>query len=111
MIVLEKVYTKTLENRLGLTKNAQMLFEEVSNKDFPIFDFKRETKENELVVLTSLILQKHNIFVQLNLDLDLWMKFIDKIQAGYNPVAYHNKSHAADVAQTLYYFLLGGDWK
>jgi len=33
---------------------------------------------------------------------------MDKIQTGYNPVAYHNKTHAADVAQTMYYFIIGG---
>jgi hypothetical protein len=34
----------------------------------------------------------------LNVDLDKWLKFIDKIQQGYNPVAYHNATHGADVA-------------
>jgi len=63
LIVLEKVYTKTLESRLGLSVKAQKLFEKVSDGDFPIFDFKkRETQENELVCLSSLILQKHNIY-------------------------------------------------
>ena len=38
------------------------------------------------------------------------MNFIQKIENGYNPVAYHNKTHAADVAQTMYYFLVGGEW-
>lgn len=40
MIILEKVYTKTLETRLGLSKNALMLFEKVHEKDFEIFEFK-----------------------------------------------------------------------
>ena len=44
------------------------------------------------------------------IDLDKWLKFIERIQNGYNPVSYHNKTHAADVAQTLYYFLVGGEW-
>ena len=34
---------------------------------------------------------------------------MDKIQAGYNIVPYHNKTHAADVAQTMYYFIMGND--
>lgn len=55
-------------------------------------------------------MQKHNVFSQLHIDLDTWLKFIDKINEGYNIVPYHNKTHAADVAQTLYYFLIGGDW-
>jgi len=62
MIILEKVYTKTLETRFNLSKNAQSMFEKISEKDFDIFEFKRETKDNELVILPSLILQKHNVF-------------------------------------------------
>lgn len=56
MIILEKVYTKTLETWFGLSKNAQMLFEKIGEKDFDIFEFKWETKDNELVTLSSLIL-------------------------------------------------------
>ena len=32
------------------------------------------------------------------------MSFISKIQSGYKDVAYHNKTHGADVCQTLYYY-------
>lgn len=40
----------------------------------------------------------------------MWLRFIDVIQTGYNPVPYHNKTHAADVSQTMYYFITGGEW-
>lgn len=33
------------------------------------------------------------------------MTFISKIQGGYKDVTYHNKTHGADVCQTVYYFL------
>jgi len=46
----------------------------------------------------------------MKIDQDMWLTFIEKISSGYQPVAYHNKTHAADVAQTLYYFIMGGDW-
>jgi len=46
----------------------------------------------------------------LHIDVDNWYNFILKVQEGYNFVPYHNKTHAADVAQTLYYFVMGGDW-
>jgi hypothetical protein len=36
--------------------------------------------------------------------------FLKKIQAGYNNVSYHNATHAADVAQTSYYFLASCDY-
>lgn len=39
-----------------------------------------------------------------------FLSFMDKISSGYNLVKYHNKTHAADVAQTLYYFVINGNW-
>lgn len=31
------------------------------------------------------------------------MRFIVKIQSGYKDIAYHNKTHAADLSQTAYF--------
>ena len=31
------------------------------------------------------------------------MRFINKIQSGYKDIPYHNKTHAADLAQTAYF--------
>ena len=57
-----------------------------------------------------MILQKHMIYESLNwIDVERWLKFIEKIQDGYNPVSYHNKTHAADVAQTIYYFFINSE--
>ncbi len=33
------------------------------------------------------------------------MPFISKIQSGYKNVTYHNKTHGADVCQTVYYYM------
>ena len=35
--------------------------------------------------------------------MDCFMRFITKIQSGYKDIAYHNKTHAADLAQTAYF--------
>lgn len=36
---------------------------------------------------------------------------MDKITSGYNRnVNYHNSTHASDVCQTLYYFIINGNW-
>jgi hypothetical protein len=47
----------------------------------------------------------------LDIKLEKFIASMEKIQSGYNKVTYHNKTHATDVAQTIYYFLMkGGDW-
>jgi len=43
-------------DRLGLTAGAEKLMEKVSEKDFEIFELKRETKDNELVTMASMLL-------------------------------------------------------
>lgn len=36
---------------------------------------------------------------------------MDKLSSGYNAhVKYHNKTHAADVTQTLYYMVMNSNW-
>lgn len=64
---------------------------------FDIFDFKDQVNDNELTTLASMLFQKHALFTTLNINLDKFLTFINKIQAGYNIVPYHNKTHAADV--------------
>ena len=39
---------------------------------------------------------------------DPYLRFLDKLRAGYNPMPYHNKTHATDLAQGLFYFLING---
>jgi len=39
-----------------------------------------------------------------NLGLEVFLNFIRKIQGGYKDIPYHNKTHAADLVQSFYYF-------
>lgn len=61
-IILEAVYSKKLEQILNLSKSAMKMMEDVAKMDFDIFAFKRETNDNELVCLSSMILNKHQVF-------------------------------------------------
>jgi hypothetical protein len=77
----------------------------VDTFEFDIMKLKDMTKENELVIVSNIIFHKCSLFGPLKINPEVFIKFISKIQAGYNDVAYHNKTHAADVAQTYYYFI------
>ena len=39
------------------------------------------------------------------------MPFLKELQKRYKNITYHNKTHAADLAQTFYYFCITGDLK
>lgn len=75
--------------------------------DFDIFKVKELTEDRELTIVTSHILAKHSIFNLINFE--NYKKFMNLIQKGYKDITYHNKTHAADLCQTFYYFLTSCD--
>lgn len=55
MILLEKLVSTNLGSRLGVSEDAQEMVNNADKIDFDIFDFKAETKSNELVVFMSMV--------------------------------------------------------
>lgn len=64
-----------------------------------------------MYVLTSYLLNKHDLFKAMKMDPEVFFRFITRIQDYYNHsfIEYHNKTHGADVCQTSYFFLEGCD--
>ena len=78
--------------------------------DFNVFDLKRATHGNELYVLINYLLQRHDLLrgrsaavggssKSIQIDREKFRAYSFLIQSKYNHVAYHNKTHAADVTQ------------
>lgn len=109
IIVLNRKSSR-LQNKMNITKKARELFEDADSLDFDIFDFSRETHGGELVALTNLLFEKHDLFKSLKISNSKFLNFTRTIQSGYKKVQYHNKTHGTDVAQTLYCFLMKGNW-
>jgi hypothetical protein len=77
----------------------------IENLDFNIFELKTVSGGNELVLVINHLMEINDFYEKLNITKDKFRKYSMIIQKLYNPVSYHNKTHAADVAQTSYYFL------
>lgn len=110
VIVIRNRKSSALQSRMSITNKAREMFEKVDTLDFNIFDFKEEMKESELVTLATMLFEKHDLFKGCKINNSKFINFTITIQRGYKPVQYHNKTHGADVAQTLYFFLMKGDW-
>jgi hypothetical protein len=82
---------------LKLTKKINEILSKVDKLDFDIFDLQCESKEDEIPVLMNHIFTRDDIFNALNIRQDVFFKFTRFIQGGYKPIAYHNKTHGADV--------------
>ena len=114
MFIQSKLQSIDIDSKLNLSFESKEMLDYVATIDeFNIFDFKSEVNEEELYVLSSFILHKHDIFANCKIDPEVYFKFIKRIQNGYNPkwIEYHNKTHGADVCQTSYFFLEGCDFR
>jgi hypothetical protein len=83
---------------LQITASMQEELDKISTVEFNIFTVRKTTLENELVTVATYLLHQEQLFSSLNINMETWMRFITKIQSGYKDIAYHNKTHAADLA-------------
>jgi len=71
---------------------------------------KKIAKDDELFYMTTYVFQINNLFECLNINQVIFYNFIKRIQSGYRANPYHNALHAADVVQTVHYFLTTGGY-
>ncbi|CDW90418.1 3 5-cyclic nucleotide phosphodiesterase family protein [Stylonychia lemnae] len=93
-----------IDEMLVLNEQAKAELENLQKLEFNIFKIQDYTQQNELITVTSYILAQQNIFQTIQLQYKTFRNFISKVQSGYKDVTYHNKTHAADLSQTFYYF-------
>lgn len=107
----KKISVVDIEDRLSLTPDISDMLDKVNTLDFDIFNFKELTNEREMFVLSSYLMNQHNLFRAFRMDPEVYFKFITRIQDNYNPrfILYHNKTHGTDVCQTTYFFTNGCD--
>lgn len=84
---------------LGLSADAQTELRKLETLDFNIFKLQAFTRENELMVVSTVILQKEGIFHKLSVKQEAFLRFEEHIQRHYFDIPYHNKTHGADVCQ------------
>jgi len=109
--IQSKIKTIDIDEKLNLNSQTKTMLNKADSLSFNIFDFKDLVEEKELYVLTSYLLNKHDLFRAMKMDPEVFFSFIVRIQDYYNHsfIEYHNKTHGADVCQTSYFFLEGCD--
>ena len=86
---------------LTLNKAAINMLNLADFDEFDIFKLRELTDGNEMLSLLPWLLSKRNCFAKVELDLQRLVQFTVKIQDGYKNITYHNKTHGADLCQTL----------
>jgi hypothetical protein len=72
---------------------------------FDVFKLNSASGGQPLIPLVMSIFDQHGFYDRFHLRPDRLATVLGTVQAGYGPVPYHNRMHAADVTQTLYCLL------
>ena len=99
---------KIILDWIGANDDAHKELQKCDTYDFNIFKLREYTEGREMEATLSFILAKRDCLANTTVDTKKMMNFVRAIQAGYKNVPYHNKTHGADLCQTINYFLTTG---
>lgn len=99
---------KIVTEMLSLNDASKEELMKIDQLDFNIFKLRELTDGKELTATLCFILAKRDCFAKTSIDINKMINFITAIQNGYKNVTYHNKTHGADLCQTLNAFLTQG---
>lgn len=86
----------------------ELLFSQKSeNWNFEIYSFFDLARENTLQFISYYLFNKHGLLNKFHIDQKVFLKFFNKIEAGYLSYnnLYHNHLHAAEVLQSCHYIV------
>ena len=78
-------------------RGIEQCLSKLDSFEFDIFSLKRISTGKELIILGYEIAHRHNLIESNNIQKVDYISFLQGIQQSYNNVAYHSKTHAADV--------------
>jgi hypothetical protein len=83
----------------NIQKNIHMMedLKLISSLHFDIFHLRQISSGNELVISINYLMEINDYYAKLKIDPVKFRKYSIVIQQMYNPIPYHNKTHAADV--------------
>lgn len=93
---------------MKLNDEAKEELDKVDEFEFDIFKLRDVTNANELVTLLSYLVVHQGLHKTGKVDFERLLNYMTAIQSGYKNIAYHNKTHAADLCQTFHYFCKQG---
>jgi high affinity cAMP-specific and IBMX-insensitive 3',5'-cyclic phosphodiesterase 8 len=79
--------------------------ESLDSWDFDVFELCDLTRQRPLLFVGVALMKKYNLLETFDIPSRAVQNFFAVIEDGYRDNPYHNRIHAADVAQTLHYFL------
>ena len=98
--------SETLNLRSGLSEEVLECLAEVDSGEFDVFHLKELTNGQELVTLLHILFGRTDLCLTTNLAATQLKGFATGVQSAYHPEnSYHNATHAADVLQSIHFYL------
>ena len=97
---------ETVNLKSGLSESVLECLSELDTGEFDVFHLKELTGGQELVTLVHILFGRTDLCFTTNIGATQMREFAESVQRAYhaeNP--YHNATHAADVLQSIHYFL------
>ncbi|OMJ86076.1 hypothetical protein SteCoe_12432 [Stentor coeruleus] len=94
---------ETLEAELPIEIRQNLVY--VDKISFNVFELKKVSENNELVILTNYLMHSYDLFRSEMLNRQKFSVFMKNIQAGYYQNPYHNATHATDVTQAYHVYI------
>jgi 3',5'-cyclic-nucleotide phosphodiesterase len=84
------------------------MFETVDQWNFDVFLLDELTEGQTLFITSYTLFVKYDLLSKFNLNEQVLINFLRKVESGYHDVPYHNAMHAADVLQSMHYIITKG---
>lgn len=95
----------------GNCDEVMHVLSKIDDWDYDVFALEKATKGGALFTTAYCLLHKYGLVKHFNMDETILINFLQAVQSGYHPNAYHNATHAADVLHITHYIVESGGLK
>jgi len=87
---------------------TRKLFRDLKKWTFDVFEFNKKTNGRPLYFIGLTLFKYHGLIDAFDIPEETLKSFLNAVENGYRDNLYHNKIHAADVTQSVNFFLTTG---
>ena len=98
----------SIQSKLTGSSQVDAVLQKHKDWDFDVFALDKVTKGKPLSTMGLKVLYDSGLTEAFTFSESTLLNFLDRIEAGYNDVPYHNAVHAADVLQACHFYIHRG---
>ncbi|CAG7729291.1 unnamed protein product [Allacma fusca] len=106
-LFVDRFYRQLSSNSLQIPTEVAHILKEINNWHFDIFKLHEKSNNHSLKYVAKDLFSRYGVVQKFRIDLEKLDNFLAAVEYGYTKLKnpYHNDVHAADVTQTLHFFI------